>query len=128
MDLVAAIITLLVLLVVLLQLGMWWRSKRQVGRPAPDTLALTGRALGENERALFYFYSQNCGACKPVSRLVNEFKTRYDRIYAIDIASHAQLARDFGLLATPTVYIVENGHIVQVRLGAQSRKQLERLL
>jgi thioredoxin 1 len=128
MDLVAAIIALIVLLVVLLQPGMRWRSKRQVGRPAPDTLALTGRALGQNERALFYFCSQNCGACKPMTPLVGELKTLYDRIYAIDIASHAQLARDFGLLAIPTVYIVENGHIVQVRLGAQSRKQLERLL
>lgn len=128
MDPVAAVISLIVLLLVLLQPDMWWRSKRQVGQPAPVATALAGRAPGENERALFYFFSRNCAACKSMSRLVNELKARYDRIYAIDVAGHSQPARDLGLLATPTASIIENGHIVQLRLGTQSHKQLERLL
>ena len=128
MDPVAAVIILIILLVVLCQPGMWWRGIPQVGQRAPDTTVLSGRVPGENERALFHIYGQNCSACKPISPLVNELKIQYDRIYAIGITCHVQLARDFGLLATPTDSIVANGHIIQVRPGTQSPKQLERLL
>ncbi len=128
MDVIAVVIFLVISLVVLLQLGMWWRTKRQVGRTAPDITALTGQPLAVNQRALVYFYSQNCGACKPMTPSVNSLKEEHDHVYAVDIGEHTRLARDFGLLATPTVFIVENGQIVQVKLGTLSQKQLERML
>ncbi len=128
MNVFAVIVVLIVALVVLLQLGMWWRTRRQVGRPAPDTTSLTGTGFGKNERALFYFYNQNCGACKPMTPLIRELKEQRKHIYSLDIGEHPGLARKFGLLATPTVFVVENGHIAQVRLGTLSRKQLDQLL
>jgi thioredoxin 1 len=77
---------------------------------------------------LFYFYSPNCGPCRRMTPIVDELAGQSDAITKVDISKDPELAGRFGIRATPTTVLVENHIIKAVRLGAQSQKQLQKLL
>lgn len=117
-------------LVALLALGQFLalrRARRSEGRPAPDTAAVDGPAQGENRR-LYYFYATHCGPCQAMTPLVDRLRGGHPNLIKVNVAEAISLARDFGVTATPSFVLVEDGAIRRVRLGGQSEKQLLSLL
>lgn len=128
MKLAAFVIVLPVSLLALLQTGIRWRSHQRVGRSAPDITALAGTTVVKDQRVLVCFHNRQCHTCKAMTPVVRKLAQTRKQLYPADVADHPQLARGFGLLATPTVFVVDNGVITGVRLGAQTEQQLLRLL
>jgi len=77
---------------------------------------------------LYYFYSPSCGPCRSMTPIVDKLASQSNLITKVDISKDPELAGRFGIRATPTTVVVENNTIKEVRLGAQSQKQLQRLM
>lgn len=128
MEKLFVVIVLIVVVVLLMQFGLVWRMQKQVGKIAPDISALLGRSPAADERLLVYFHSQHCHACKPMTPLVEKMHQQHDNVLSINITDQPQLARDFGITATPTIAIIESNKISSIRAGTLRQKQLEQLL
>jgi len=128
MDPFLTTVAVIVFVALALRFGMWLRMNRRVGKPAPEISEISGRPLGPNERAMLYFYGPHCGACKAMTPVVSSMSETRDNVYVVDISEHPQLTRAFGVMATPTVMLVNKGLVSQVRVGALSQAKLEKML
>jgi thioredoxin 1 len=128
MDPFLTTVAVIILLALALRFGMNARMKRSIGKAVPDVSELSGRALDHDESAMFYFYGPHCRACKAMTPVVKAMSDQHKNVFAVDISEHPKLARDFGLIATPTVMTVRNGQISQISVGTLSQAKLEQLL
>ncbi|HEB94857.1 MAG TPA: hypothetical protein ENI96_00305 [Sedimenticola thiotaurini] len=120
------VILTLVGLMILFQASIYWRSKRMVGREAPDLGDEAGARAGGSR--LIYFHSPNCGPCKRMSPMIEEMARRHPNIQSIDVSRQMELALKYNVRATPTVVLVKEGKVAKVLLGPQSQARLEALV
>ncbi len=125
MNALPYILATLVAAFAIFQMAMVVKAKRMRGRNAPDTSALIPPSYA---RQVLYFHSPHCGPCKAMTPVVERLQSRYPNLAKLDVAEHLDLARQFGVTATPTLIRIENGVIRDVLLGAVSEKKLEALL
>lgn len=103
------------------------QARRAQGRHAPDTAAVDGAAAADRVR-VYYFYATHCGPCRAMMPLVEQLCVGHRNLIKLDIAESHELARDFGVAATPSFIQVIDGVIRQVKLGGQREAQLLALL
>lgn len=103
-----------------LNLGVWLQARKMQGKPAP---ANTGSG-----KQLYYFFSPGCDACKGITPIVNRLSEKYRNIHKIDVSLDLQQAAAFGIRATPTLILVDNGVIARVMLGGKTERELDALL
>ncbi len=100
---------------------LWWqwsvlrKAQRNVGRPAPDTTVID--PVNRAGRRIYFFHAVHCGPCRAVAPLVDRLRREYPNLVKVDVASHPELARRFGVTATPSFIVVANDRIDEVRLG-----------
>lgn len=111
----------------LLQGLAWMRARRSQGQPAPDTADVDGAAAADPLR-VYYFYAVHCGPCRAIMPLVERLRASHRNLIKVDIADSRELARDFGVAATPSFIQVVDGIIRKVKLGGQSEAQLLAML
>ncbi len=111
----------------LLYLPPVWRARLTQGRAAPDTASVDAEADAAGVR-VYYFFATHCGPCRTMTPVVDRVRSGHRNLVKIDVAEHSQLARDFGVAATPTFVSVEGGVIKQVKLGAMSEARLLSML
>jgi len=74
--------------------------------------------------AILDFWSPTCGPCKAMApsfeAVANELAEEPIRFIRINTASQAQLAQPFNIHAVPTLLFVNNGEILDIRVGALS--------
>jgi thioredoxin 1 len=109
----------------MLQLVLLLKARRMRGRPAPDLSAVLPDT---HARVVLYFHSAHCGACRAMTPMVTRLAARHPNLVALDVAEHGELARQFGVSATPTLVRVENGVIRDVVLGTLSESKLAALV
>lgn len=122
-----ALLALLVGAVFMMQYLALRRARRSEGLPAPDTAAVAD-AAGHDGRRLFYFYSAHCGPCRATTPLVDRLRGSHRNLIKVNVAEAPELARGFGIAATPSFVLVEGGTIRRVLLGGQSERRLLALL
>ena len=103
------------------------RARRNEGKAAPDTAAVDGAAHADRRR-VYYFFATHCGPCRAMTPVVDRLRETHRNLIKIDVAEAPDLARSFGIAATPSFVLVEDGAIRQVKLGGQSEKQLLQLI
>ncbi len=113
--------------VILMQVSLHHRARRVEGQEAPDTSVLDGIA-SKNSRKVYYFYGRHCGPCKAMAPVIERLRQDHPNLIKLDIAEAPDLARQFGIVATPTFILVEDGTIRKVRLGGMTRRQLLAML
>jgi thioredoxin 1 len=111
-----------------MQLWAFWNAKRKQGQPAPDYKELLPEAAVGMRRHLFYFYGERCGPCRALTPMIDRLATRHPNLLKMDVALHPEIARQFGVMGTPTFVLVEAGTVAKVILGAVSEKKLADLL
>ena len=117
-----------VLLVFLLQFVMIFAAKKSKGKKLSG---LTGKlkSLERNgSKGLVYFFSPSCGACKAQTPIIKELQSSNKNVFDVDISKDMNTARVFGIKATPTTILVENGTISQVLLGVKQKDVLNNYL
>ncbi len=111
-----------------LQYLMVFQAKRSKGIKISG---LQGRlkALERNgSKGLVYFFSPGCRACKYQTPIIKELQSSNKNIFDVDISKDLQTARVFGIKATPTTVLVENGVVKQVLLGVKQKEDLRSYL
>ncbi len=126
METFAGIVIALVVLFFYMQFRMVRRMKRMEGTEAPRN-EFTDSSAG-NEPRLLYFYTPTCHACKAMTPQVENLMERYDNVQKVDLSQSMEMARQFGIMATPTTILVKEGKIEKVLVGAKREQQLEELL
>lgn len=78
---------------------------------------------------IFYFYSASCEACGSLTPKMTEYKEKFPSVYCVDVAQDLELARRFGVAATPSAVLAKNGKIAEVLVGTgllrRARKFIE---
>lgn len=118
----------IVLLFFTLQWLMVFQAKRSKGIKISG---LQGRlkVLERNgSKGLVYFFSPGCRACKYQTPIIKELQSSNKNIFDVDISKDMNTARVFGIKATPTTIIVENGIVKQVLLGVKQKEDLKSYL
>ena len=110
----------------------WWfarQARKAEGQPLPEGLeeglAATIRSRG---KALLYFYSPHCGPCRAMTPVIDRLAGVRDNVFKFDVSREMAVARQFSVMATPTVVLATPEGIGKVILGPASEAQLMGLL
>ena len=119
------IILAVVILIFVLQFLMTIAAKKSKGKKLEG---LQGKLKGlekNGSKGLVYFFSPTCHACKAQTQIIKELQSSNRNIFDVDISIDMETARIFGIKATPTTMIVENGTISHVLLGVKQKSVLK---
>ena len=104
------------------------RARRVEGRLAPDLGAiLEDRQRGQN-LLLVYFWSPSCGICRSITPFIDRLAHERPDVVKVNIAEHTDVARAFGVLATPSFARVRGGIVEKLAIGAKTEPQIRALL
>lgn len=125
MNLIGYIVLGLAAFLLSFQLYAWWDAKRARGRHVP-----TGGALGipERGRALIYFHSKHCMACRHMTPVVAALAETHSNICCVDARENPDVAAAYTVRGTPTLVLITDGAIEQILIGARSEAQIRGLL
>lgn len=110
------------------QYGLVLKMRFKKGKKVPELDGKYGKVIQSGRKAVFYFYSQSCHACKPMTPIVDQFVKKRKNIYKVDITRDMATARKFGVMGTPSTVLVENGIIKEFLVGPQSEDKLAHLI
>ena len=102
--------------------------RSRIGRPLPELPEPLAGKLALPGTSLLYLYNPGCGPCRAMTPTVKELASRGERVYPLDISRDASPALALGVLATPTLVVVRDGHIADVIMGAQPPARNEALV
>jgi len=118
----------LVLAIVLMQIVPLIRARRMRGRAVPELDAMLNDAQRAQERLLVYFWSPGCGACRPMTPVMDKLAAERGNVLKVNVAQSLALAQQFGVMGTPSLALVEKGILKQLLVGARSEPQIRALL
>jgi len=87
-----------------------------------------GKKIKAGEKLLVYFFSPSCGACKPITPIIDKLQNENSNIYKIDVSRKPEISRGFGVMGTPATIVVENKKISQYILGAKTESFIKKLI
>lgn len=108
-----------------------WRvlrgSRRLVGQAMPALPEDLMARLNQSGRLLLYFHSPHCGPCRRMTPIIDAAAARHDHVVKIDVSRSADVARQLGVMATPTLVRIAGYRIAEVRVGAVGAEMVESL-
>jgi thioredoxin 1 len=118
----------IVALFILLQMVPRFISASKKGKEAPELSGRYSKAVKKKDAALFYFYSPQCGACKPMTPMIDKLAKTYRNTLKVNVAEDMDTARKFGVMGTPSVVLVDQGKITEYLVGPQPEDKIRGLL
>lgn len=118
----------LALAILLMQIVPLIRARRMRGRAVPELDAMLNDEQRAQERLLVYFWSPGCGACRPMTPVMDKLAAERGNVLKVNVAQSLALARRFGVMGTPSLALVEKGILKQLVVGARSEPQIRALL
>lgn len=128
MDGPAYLIAGLIVAFALWQLTPLLGARRARGREVPQLTALLNERQRSQSRLLVYFCSPRCGMCQTMTTVIERLADVRDDVVKIDITEAPAVARAFGVMATPSLALVEHGAISRLMVGARTEAQVMALL
>ncbi len=116
-DIVFVIFVTYVVFVIGLRIYWNFKSKRMRGSELP---ILEGEfAKLRKGKGVVYFYAPNCRPCKMVEPVIKKLSKELKKVHfvRVNVAENPEVARKFGILATPAVIITKDGRMEDVLLG-----------
>ena len=84
-----------------------------------------------NGLVLVDFWATWCGPCKMLAPTIDAIATEYkDRVVVgkVDVDESEALARRFGIMSIPTLFLFKDGEVVEKLVGYRLKIELEQLL
>lgn len=100
-----------------LQLVMRRRAAAMRGAKLPALPGATGAQVARQPRALLYFFSPTCGACRPITPRVRELAKGNPGVFAVDVTQDLALAQALSVMATPSTVEVTDGVVTGYHVG-----------
>jgi len=111
-----------VVIVVTLMLGsqllVRQRAKRMTGAPLPALPADFSGRVPATGRALLYFFSPSCAACRAITPRIRVLEATRRGVVAVDVTIDSGVAQALGVMATPSTVEIDNGVITGFHVGA----------
>lgn len=85
------------------------------------------REVLESEKpVLLDFWAPWCGPCRMVVPIVDEIARENPdiKVVKVNVDEEAELARKFGVMSIPSLFVMKDGEVVNKAVGARSKKQL----
>lgn len=111
-------------LFVMLQVWMRVKTRFKKGKPAPELTGKYAKALQSGKPALFYFYTDSCAACRPMTPIIEKYRKKNRNVFKIDARREIDLVRKFGIMGTPSTILVEDGVIKEFLVGPQAEEKI----
>jgi thioredoxin len=111
-----------------MQYLMILRSKRNKGKRVEQVGGKLGKMMLMGEKAMVYFYSPSCRACKYQTPVIDRLISDGHKIQKVDISRDMATARKFGVMATPTTVVLSGNEIVEFLVGAKTEDKLRKVL
>jgi len=125
-NLFMVVVLVVVGLMVGMQLLVRSRARAMRGKDVPALPGELGRRLAGAPRALLYFFSPSCGACKPLTPRFAALRRSNQAVHLVDVAQDLDVARSFHVMGTPSVIEIAAGKIVGYHVGAVPPEVLAR--
>ena len=106
-----------VALLVAVQVLAQRRAARLKGQPLPALPGPVGARIGASDRALIYFFTPTCGACRAITPRMKALADSGKPVFPIDASRDPGLAQALSVMATPTTVEVDHGQVVGVHIG-----------
>lgn len=83
-----------------------------------------------DKKVLLDFYADWCGPCRMVGPVVEEIANEYPeyKICKINVDEQPELAASFQVMSIPSLFVMENGKVINQALGAKTKTQLLEML
>ena len=86
--------------------------------------------MESKSKVLVDFWASWCGPCRMVGPILDEIAEENPQIKVvkINVDEQPELASAFKVMSIPTLFVVENGRIVNQSMGARPKQQILNLL
>ena len=71
------------------------------------------------------FYADWCGPCKMLGTVLEEIKDEI-QIVKVNVDECEKLARDYGVMSIPNMFLIKDGEIIASRLGYATLEDLQK--
>src|SRR3954469_4532966 len=100
---------------------------------SPNIVVLTienfeQQVLQATAPVLVDFWAEWCGPCKMIGPILDELAEEYSgkvNIGKVNIDDHKKLATEYGVRATPTLLLFQNGQVAEQMVGLRSKRDLK---
>jgi thioredoxin 1 len=128
MDWFGYLIATFIVVFVLINFLPLLRARQARGRSVPELDALLTDAQRGQPRLLVYFWSPSCGMCRSMTPVIDKLAAERGDVLKVNAAESVTLAKHFGVMATPSLALVEQGVVKKLVVGARSEPQIRALL
>ncbi len=82
--------------------------------------------IKSDKKVLIDFYADWCGPCQMVSPIVDEIANEHPeyKVGKINVDDDPQLAISFKVTSIPSLFVMENGKVVNQAIGLRSKEQI----
>jgi thioredoxin 1 len=86
--------------------------------------------LKSDRKVLLDFYADWCGPCRMVSPIVEEIASEHPeyKVCKINVDEHQNLASSFQVMSIPSLFVMENGKVVNQSTGAVPKAKILNML
>lgn len=86
--------------------------------------------LKSDKKVLIDFYADWCGPCKMLSPIVEDFASGNNdvKVVKVNVDDNQELAVKYGVASIPTLIVIENGEIKNIRVGLMSKSEIEEMV
>jgi thioredoxin len=98
-------------------------------------MEITGEQLQEKikngEKVIVELWTTWCGPCKmmkPIFEKVASENTSNVQMYTMDVDQNREIAMTLGVRSVPTIKIINNGNIIDTRVGVLQEQQIKDIL
>jgi thioredoxin-like negative regulator of GroEL len=127
MDWLGYLITAFIAIFLLFNLLPLARARWVRGSMVPELDAVLTDVQRRAPRLLVYFWSPTCGPCRSMTPIIDRLAAEGDAIVKVNVAEAVELAKHFGVMATPSLAVVEHGVLRQLVVGARNEAQIRAL-
>lgn len=91
-----------------------------------DNNNFESEVLNSEKKVLLDFYADWCGPCRMVAPIVEDLAEEHPeyKVCKINVDEQPELAVKFQVMSIPSLFVMENGEIVNQALGAKTKAQL----
>ncbi len=86
--------------------------------------------LKSDRKVLLDFYADWCGPCRMVSPIVEEIASEHPeyKVCKVNVDEHQDLASSFQVMSIPSLFVMENGKVVNQSTGAVPKAKILNML